>query len=448
MPTVHAGGVKGLVVSMRTNRHSVNRKRSDVAVPSRFRNRPSPVRVAIYRVWEKSSELGFTRATTRVLQSIIAAGVSAQSPFALVFAKKATLARMAECSEVTVYRAMKQLEEGGWILREKQERLDDGILDISNVRISEKLAVLLGFINGNCKEQITTDGNSNEHTFADANSPETTKPDCLNDQNGDGTELKITAKESSPSAQVSEQLKDGLKDGPIYKGEQSDYQKASVNHQSTRRAFVQMDGRSVAQELVWLITENRLSYGQLFKLQRLAKQVPGQELSDYVSYRSERLKQLTTTNDCYRYIKKFIDEGIDARFLCQQRAKQQHRASRANQRKRVEDVVVSWARGVDGRMFESLKTGKSYIVHAKSGMLEIVSKGKPTNVTLKIDRRFMRAVQSGDLVVCRTSMMTPTIDLKPRRIQRTEAEMTLAESAIANFKNILKSSKNHVFTRA
>lgn len=446
MPTIRKNVGSGSIVSKQAGRSSQKRRRSEVAVPGRYRNRPSPVRVAIYRVWERSADLGFTRATTRVLQAIIAAGVSADKPFNFVFAKKATLADLADCSEVTVYRAMKQLEKDGWIRREHQERLDDGMLDIGHIMITEKLAVLIGFVESvstnqpfvddNCGEQ-SMNGAANDQDDTDGPSDQideamTPLQDSRRGNEGELNELV----QGEPSIE----MKHGMIDGPIYRGERMVYQKASVNNQSTRREFVRMDGRTVAQELVWLITEGRLTYGQLFKLQLLAKQVPGQELSDFVAYRSERLKQLTSTNDCYRYIKKFIDDGIDARYLCAQRAKMQHRTKRATQRKVVDDVVANWAKSIDGRTLVSTKTGKAYLVHAESGTIEIVREGVPGNILMKIDRCFMRAVQAGELSLQKTPKTNPSIRITPNPCLRTEDEIQRAETSIAFMKAMLKSS--------
>lgn len=446
MPTIRNGVGAGSVVSKKANRALLNRRRADVAVPGRYRNRPSPVRVAIYRVWERSADLGFTRATTRVLQAIIAAGVSVDKPFGFVFAKKATLAGLADCSEVTVYRAMKQLETDGWIQREDQERLDDGMLDIGHIKITEKLAVLIGFvesvtstltvIGNSCREQgeecvdlypedFGGQGNQVEEVLAPM------QDHCQRGSGGQPTQSQV---------EHSEQMKGGMIDGPIYRGERKVYPKASVNYQSTRRQFVRMDGRTVAQELVWLITEGRLTYGQLFKLQLLAKQVPGQELSDFVAYRSERLKQLTTANDCYRYLKKFIDDGIDARYLCAQRAKTQHRSKRATQRKKVEDAVSLWARSFDGRTLVSKKTGKSYLIHAQSGTLEIIQGGVPSNVSMRIERSFMRAVQVGELVLKEPKKDIQVLGKTSSSCSRTEEEIQRAERSITLMKAMLKSS--------
>ena len=448
MPTIRKNVGSGSVASKQANRASQNRRRSDVAVPGRYRNRPSPVRVAIYRVWERSADLGFTRATTRVLQAIIAAGVSADNPFNSVFAKKATLAALADCSQVTVYRAMNQLEKEGWIQREHQERLDDGMLDIGHIKITEKLAVLIGFVESvtsnlpsvgdNCGEQ-SVDKATNDHGHIDGQTGQIDEAMASVQAPRRGNEGGLDRPAQGESAT---QMKHGMKDGPIYRGEQMVYPKASVNNQSTRRQFIRMDGRAVAQELVWLITEGRLTYGQLFKLQRLAKQVQGQELSDFVAYRSERLKQLTTTNDCYRYLKKFIDDGIDARYLCSQRAKQQHRVKRSSQRKQLEDAVYIWAKAFDGRTLISKTTGKAYLIHAQSGTIELVCDGVPKNSSMKLDRRFMRAVQAGKLTPLTVQQVKVVIAEKPISCQRTEDEYQRAESSIATMKAMLAKSSH------
>ena len=457
MPTVHKNVGGDSVVSKSRGSCSKKRLRDDVAVPARYRNRPSPVRVAIYRVWEKSSDLGLTRATARVLQAIIASGVSSSDPYAPVFAKKATIAKLADCSEVTVYRAMTQLEKKGLIVRNSQMRLEDGMLDIGLVQITEQLGVIAGLVSNETNDSPIPVNNKKQASETSPTKPKLLASEEYRPGEADGSSREPTSwsedsrfapENSEPGDESKAQMIDGLKDGPIYTGELRVYPKASVNNQSTRRQFIRMDGRAVAQELVWLITEGRLTYGQLFKLQRLAKQVQGQELSDFVAYRSERLKQLTTTNDCYRYLKKFIDDGIDARYLCAQRAKMQHRTKRTTQRKRIEDVVTNWAKSFDGRTLVSAKTGKEYLVHAQSGTIEIVREGVPANISMKIDRRFMRAVQAGELALKNTSKATLAIMISPTPCCRTEEEFQRAETSIARMKAMLKGSACKIQTIA
>lgn len=457
MPTVHKNVGGDGVVSKSRGSHSKKRLRDDVALPARYRNRPSPVRVAIYRVWEKSSDLGLTRATARVLQAIIASGVSSCDPYAPVFAKKATLAKLADCSEVTVYRAMTQLEKKGLIVRNSQMRLEDGMLDIGLVQITEQLGVIAGLVSNVSNDSSMSVNNKQQSSETipsktDLHASEEYRPGEADGSRNEPTisyEYSRSAPQNSaPGEDSKAQLIDGLKDGPIYTREHRVYPKASVNYQSTRSGFVRLDGRSVAQELVWLITEKRLTYGQLFKLQTLARQVPGQQLADFVAYRSERIKQLTTTNDCYRYIKKFIDEGIDARYLCSERAKKQHRVKRTTQRKHVEDAVLTWAKAFHGRVLVSKVTGKAYMIHASSRTIELIQDGQPTNISMKLDRRFMRAVQAGSLVPQQATHVTVKDDaVRSFQRPRTEEEYQRAESSLAAMKALLAKSSNHASGR-
>lgn len=405
MPSVDKTEGRTAIVPRQQARSCRKRRRTDDAVPARYRNRPSRVRVAIYSVWDHSASLGFTKSTTAVLQAILAAGVSAENPYEPVFAKKATLAKLARCSEVTVYRAMRFLEESGWITRSSQERLEDGSMDIGLVSITEKLATLVGFIVSPTNQQCDT-------TDKGVVEPEANKTVIDTEAVAHGFQSNPRAEAVSSGRQdqnrlhrgtasgsSSGKMKDGLIGGPIYTGERLVDPKASVNHQSTRQEFVRIEGRSVARELVWLIEEGRLTFGALFQLQTLAKQVPGQQLSDFVAFRSERIKQLSTANDCYRYLKKLITDGIDARYLCKVRAKQEHRVMRRQQRDDAASKRTAWCRARHEMTFINPVTKLTFKINANHGLLEVGENGMPSKrPNLKISSKFLRAVEEGRLV--------------------------------------------------
>ncbi len=405
MPTVTKTVGSGDIVATRARWVRPRRRRPAVAVPARYRNRPSQVRVAIYKTWEVSVSLGFTKSTTAVLQAIIAAGVAVNDPLVPIFARKSTLAKMAECSEVTVYRAMRQLEDAGWISRSEQVRLDDGSMDIGLLSITKKLAALVGLcleedVHGiseesNCSHDVDSESinvNIKEHSITPniAVCDGAPSPAVLV---GNGTH------HNRVDGEFGTQMKDGLIAGPIYKGEQRVDPKASVNYQSTRSGFVRIEGRSVAQELVWLIEEKRLTFGALFQLQTLAKRVPGQTLSNFVAYRSERIKQLPTTADCYRYLKKLISDGIDARYLYAQRVKQEHRVMQRQQRDTAAASRAVWCRARHEMTFLNTQTGVTYRINANHGMLELGENGLLTSKpNLAITSKFIKAVEEGRLV--------------------------------------------------
>lgn len=363
-------------------------------------------------MWEHAADCGFTRATTAVLQAIIATGVSIDDPYDPIFAKKSTLARLAECSEVTVYRAMRRLEEDGWIRRAQQVRLEDGVLDVGLITVTEKLVDLIG-LNDSClsKEPVTTsdetstNGSSENYQSVSSKGGNCEAVENTSCPHSTACVEQLIARETieesrGRNAISSEPMKDGLKDGPIYTHERLVYPKASVDTSPRASEFVRMDGRSVARELVWLITEGRLTYGQMFRLQTLAKQAPGgQRLSDYVALRSQRLMQLSTTNDCYRYLKTLISQELDARFLCAQRAKSDHRVYRRKQRTEATETRNQWIRARHGSVFVNTATGRTFEVNANHGLLNVGIEGRPSKEPcLKITRRFIRAVETGELV--------------------------------------------------
>ena len=400
MPTVNKTVAERAAASFVAYRPCKKRLRSNTALPSRFRNRPAPVRAWIYKVWEKSADLGFTRATTRVLQAILATGVSPSAPFAPVFARKTTLARMAECAEVTVYRAMNQLENDGWIQRNAQVRLEDGSMDIGCIQITEKLASLLGIVDcrdfnqfqiagTNCK-QAKGEKTVNCYNVEEKVSGSSRSGSPVEDQkqpSGNGKNL-------SQKPFLETQMKDGLQDGSLYTKDQKGYQRASVNHQSPRARFLRMDGRSVAEDLVWLITERRLTYGGLFELQKLAKRVPGQMLSDFVALRSDRIRALPTTADCYRYLKSLITQGIDAKYLRNQMVAQANRERRIQQRKAAAESRAHWICIRDRQTYLDPRTNLTYMVNANQSLVEVGEGGMPSNrPSKKITGAFIKAVE-------------------------------------------------------
>jgi hypothetical protein len=387
--------------SQTIKRLDIRKRRSSYSIPAHYRNRPTLIRTAIYRTWEYSIKLGFTKSTTAVLQAILATGVSASNPFEPVFAKKEKLAKLAKCSETSVYRALNVLQDSGWIIRQPQKRLDDGSLDIGLIVITKKLAELLELIK--TKNELSTintviNNNEYESSTVDYLTQKKINRENHTEQRKENTIPSKTTSQIDNSSSFSYKMKDGLKDGYIYEELTDVDQKTSVNNQSLP-AFIKLEGRSVARELVWLITEGKLTFGGLFKLQTLAKKIPGQLLSHFVAYKSERIKELKTTNDCYRYLKKLILEGIDARYLCAQRKQKEKHRIKKLQSKEAAERRQAWYRAHDGLTYKRPGDTITYKVNGQHGLLEVGKNGLPINTKcLKIESGFIQAVEKGTLL--------------------------------------------------
>jgi len=367
------------------------RRRPTIAMPDQYRNRPSRIRVAIYRVWENADALGLTRSAVTVLQAIIAAGVRVDNPYEWIFAKKSRIASLANVSEPTVYRTLKSLQDGGWIIRQEQERLLDGSMDLANIAITEKLAFLLGLVVRNTENQpALNDADIKSSSNMGTPSKADTDPAPANANQG----VKNSASITQEAPEISSVLIDDLIGG-IYINQRV-YQKASVKYQSTPAKFVRMDGRSVPVELVWLITEKRLTYSQLFSLMPKAKQVSGQTLSDYAEYRSDRIRQLATTNDCYRYLGNLIEQEVDAKYLCRQRAKKEHERKRQEQKAQAAKAREQWLRARDGQTYVDSATNRTYTINANHGLAIVGEGGRPTaSPSIRLTGAFLRKIESG-----------------------------------------------------
>ncbi len=397
MPTIidsHRNHTIVVPATARRSRPTNRRRKPAVAFAARYRNRPTLIRQAIYRVWVVAEQIGGTKSTIALLQAIVSC-VSKDAPFDPVFAKKEKLATIAEISEASVYRGLNVLKEGGWIDKLDQHRHLDGTLDIGELKITAKLAELLGVVvpplstsTGNCEQPVESPSGSSEsssgsHQVEVVSAEKTPLPTTWTDDD-------LTGK--------SPEMRDGLRVGSYIDVDLGVHPKASVNYQSTDARYVRMDGRSVPVELAWLISESRLRYGQLFKLMKLAKQVAGQKLSDFIALRGDRLKQLNSTNDCYRYLKNLIDQGIDAKFLAANNRKAEHRVARKAQCAEAAEKRNRWIRLHDGKMFKDAQTGRIYSVSAAGSHAHACNEqGDLTNATHKITGRFISLVEGGRL---------------------------------------------------
>ena len=388
------GAESGRMSSIRSSRPAPCRRKPAVAFAACYRNRPTRIRQAIYRVWDHAHEIGGSRTTIPLLQAIVSC-VSRDAPFDPVFAKKEKLAAIAEISEASVYRGLNFLVEAGWIERMDQYRHDDGTLYIGELGITRKLAALLGLVDA----IVSTSTDNNGQDQGDSIPPDSLLPNTPAEM-----PAKLPSKAPPNTAETGAQRAnavektDGLSDGYIYTVDLGVHPKASVNNQSTVGGFVRMDGRSIPVELAWLITEERLSYGGLFSLMKQAKTVEGQQLSDFVALRAERLKQLKSVNDCYRYLHNLIGQGLDAKYLGRQAKKAEHRVERKSQRIEATRSREAWSRAHDGRTYSDQATGRTFTINASHGLAIVGKNGMPSNEpNIRINGPFIRAIESGKL---------------------------------------------------
>ena len=383
-------------ISPKPPQPSRTRLRPRYAVPPRYRNRPYRIRNAICRVWELAGELDLTRSTVAVAQAILAAGVSDSNPEEKIFARKSTLASFSNVSEATVYRAINALSEAGFLVRERQPRLRDGSLDIAQLSLTRTFLELLGLV---------VDSENQGSTAGDAVT-DNSAHESVGDELTTGSNAQLSVPQIGFDAGVIQagsggedhgavtEKRVGLRDGIYINNKEKPT--ATVNNQSDGPSFVVIEGRKIPKKLEWVIREKRLSFGQLFDLMKKAKAKSGQQVEAFIELRSERLRALATSNDCYRYLRKLIDDDIDAGYMLQQRAKKEQQQVKRAACKQAEAERLVWIRERDGWTFSNAQTGQTYTLNASSGLAMIGVDGLPGNETpIKIQGFFFKQLQAG-----------------------------------------------------
>jgi hypothetical protein len=365
------------------------------SVPNKYRNRPALLRAAMRIVWEKMDEFQFTRADVSVLQAIIASGVSVDTPSQPIFARKTTLAKLANVAPRTVFRALKKFEENGFIVREIQSRLEDGCLEITKILPTEKFIFLFELNKNNNEQQEITNNNNSKKQFFSSNAEEGKKQHDGNIAQNP----RIASQDLVKNPAVSH----GLSHGSVYK-ELKKEQVPTVNNQSptlsvpnsnSQNEFVRYQGRSVARELFWLIQENRLTLSGLFLLQKMAKNI-GQKLSDFVQLRAERLKELRTPGDCFRYLRSLIVQGMDASYLCMLKLKQKHQTHRAEQKKIAQGKRKEALMQFDAKYFQDPDTERVYRIEPKIEMVMVhESDGFRVIHTARLTTSMLNSIRQG-----------------------------------------------------
>ena len=425
------------------------RRKPKIAFPSRYRNRPASIRHAIYRAWEVMDDLGLSISGVAVLQAVIALGVDVNNPCKPVYAKKEVVAGYAGVSESSVYRTLASLEKCQLIIRYEQQQRVDGSLSISQLSLTNKLLLLLGFavdsnepgadsvddetqpsdsVGSHAQSNVITTEVTAESSMIEsvqkASSPnkeeegdnassikalsggfvELAEEDVINHQDDHEKPFAYTD-QASFSRDLTDDLKDGLTDAAYIGQQKVDRRgepktKPSADNQSTGGAFVKVGKYSVPVELSWTISEKRLTCPQLFKLMKAAKKVPGQKLEDFIDLRKDRLKELATTNDCYRFINALIDNNIDAKYLVAQRNKQAEKAARIVTIKKAERAMQQWFESREGQTFVDSKIDKSYTINSRNLLLLAGQNGLPDarSPSVKATQNFIDRVTRGELV--------------------------------------------------
>jgi len=391
--------------------------------PSRYENRPPAIREAL-RIISTDEQILLSRSGLAVMQALIASGVSVEDPAQPIYTRKSTLARMADVAVRSVYRALHQFESLGLIVRHEQSRNHEGCLDIAQIALSHTLIRKLKLSRTDNEHQISLTTRNKEELIdsenTNRNSANLLSLTTNNNQSRVDTtypeEQEGRAHQSQKTSPVRPTLAHGLAHGTVYK-EQIIEPKITVKNQShapttasgkqTQSDFVRYQGRSVARELFWLIEEKRLSLSALFLLQKEASAI-GQRLSDFVALRSQRLMQLASKADCFRYLRHLIHQGMDASYMVKQQAEKEYKsAKKARYEKNRAEQVIALTDNFNGKFLVNPKTGQRVLIHARTGIGSLYGQNGPLNVSVKLTSAEISSILAGRWEEWKSSVATP-----------------------------------------
>ena len=305
---------------------------------------------------------GFWRVVTRLVKKI-----SVTTPFQAIFARRDTLARESGKSVETVGRALRWLEDEGFITRQQKARR--GLRGSeAHLHPTPKLITALGFGQKTAKPKLLTPTEQNK-TPIDVQEPNVS---TTNLSTGNSIESAVKTDASVSALQVHSLLT----------------KKQSEENVSKRQTAI-IEGKVIPIDLVWMSSEKGLPATGILRLMKLAS-LAGQRLSDIVAVCKPALVSLGG-KALFAYVRKLIGQDKDYSGIL---------------RKLTDDQVVIHQNQQDAALVEIKKRewcGQRYISRDQQRIWIVTNSGfirrddGQKNEAIIMDKRFVEAVMSGDL---------------------------------------------------
>lgn len=307
---------------------------------------------------------GFIRVVMRLIKKI-----DVTSPEKAIFARRETLAREAGKSCETVGRALRWLEDQGFIYRKQVTRKFLRGSD-SHIHPTRKMIEALGF--GHQKTKPAPVNKIDKRQEFNKGAP---------------------AVNSEGSLSAFQNLNINIHKQSGKPGETVDKLSTKPKPTQPRKGVVKIQGKSLPEDLAWLVNKGRLKATAVLKLMKLARN-SGKLLSDVVIVTQQYLQALQG-HELFAYVRSLIQQNKDYQYI----AKQMQNTATAESLKTQEQELVTrksyeWA----GRKLKNPLTDRHYLVD-KNGFVYAFEKNKEIG-SLQINLKFINDVQEGRLVMC------------------------------------------------
>lgn len=306
---------------------------------------------------------GFWRVVTRLVKKI-----SVATPFQAIFARRDTLAKESGKSVETVGRALRWLEEEGFITRQqKARRCLRG--SESHLHPTPKLIGALGI------------GQKRRTTAQTAPQCIAAPPQVVNVVNKDLTDLS-----TEPAVKIDGSVS-ALQVHSLLKKKQSDETRASTSSTPKPRQTTIVDGKVIPNDLVWMSKDRGLPATGILRLMKLASQA-GQRLSDIVGLCRAALAALNG-KALFAYVRKLIGQDKDYSAMLR---KATDDTAKEHQRRQDAELINRKTCEWRGQRYISKDQQKTWFV-GDSGFVIQHDDGRAR----RMDRAFVDAVMNGNL---------------------------------------------------
>lgn len=300
---------------------------------------------------------GFIRVVMRLIKKI-----DVMTPEKPIFARRDTLAREAGKSCETVGRALKWLEQHGFITRIQVTRKFLKGSD-SHIHPTSKLISSLGF--GKNIENINNNKSSAISTF------NIKQPPVKNDGS-----LSALHKNINIHKQSNEPVDKSLCDKSVI----------------SKCLSVKIQGKTIPRDLSWLVHQGNLRATAVLRLMTLAKE-SGKYLSDVILVTRIHLEKLSG-NALFAYVRTLLQQDKDFAYIAkEQREKNNQNAVKHSQLGLVQRKLHEWI----GRSFKNLSGTHNYLL-GNDGFLTVSMNGKIIG-SEKFSLKFVEAVQDHRLQI-------------------------------------------------
>ncbi len=296
---------------------------------------------------------GFWRVVTRLVKKI-----SVSSPYQAIFARRDTLARESGKSVETVGRALRWLEDEGFITRQQKAR--PGLRGSeAHLHPTHKLINALGLGQ---------------------------KRNCPAPNPAPAVDLELST-EDAPSTVKNDASVSALQVHSLLTKKQSRETRASTSHK-TRTATV-VDGKVIPNELVWMAKERGLAATGVLRLMKLATKA-GHRLSDIVALCNASLAPLQG-KALFAYVRKLISQNKDYSGMLR---KQVDDAQAAHAKQLEQSLVVIKSQEWRGHRFISRDHQRIWVVTGSGFVMREDGQG---HAACRMDIGFVEAVMEGKL---------------------------------------------------